>query len=94
MESREIDSGFWHEGRQSCDEIHRLECYLRGAIPVRRLQVIENLIGKLLPGYAADFILVRDDYFKVAEQDIWKNKVLATYVNGVQVYRGGFAYQD
>ena len=47
----------------------------------------ENLIGKLLPGYAADFILVRDDYFKVAEQDIWKNKVLATYVNGVQVYR-------
>ena len=46
----------------------------------------ENVIGKLLPGYAADFILVRDDYFKVPEQDIWKNKVLATYVNGVKVY--------
>ena len=44
------------------------------------------MIGKLLPGYAADFILVRDDYFKVPEQDIWKNKVLATYVNGVKVY--------
>ncbi len=46
----------------------------------------ENVIGRLLPGYAADFILVRDDYFTVAEQDIWKNKVLATYVAGRKVY--------
>jgi predicted amidohydrolase YtcJ len=44
----------------------------------------ENVIGKLLPGYAADFILVRDNYFTVAPQDIWKNKVIATYVNGVR----------
>ena len=47
----------------------------------------EKYIGRLLPGYYADFILVRDDYFKVAEEDIWKNKVLATFVAGEQVYR-------
>ncbi len=47
----------------------------------------EDVLGKLLPGYYADFILVRDDYFAVPEADIWKNKVLATYVAGKQVYQ-------
>lgn len=46
----------------------------------------EDVIGRLLPGYAADFILVRDDFFKVPEQDIWKNQVLGTWVAGRQVY--------
>ncbi len=46
----------------------------------------EEYIGRLLPGYYADFILVRDDYFKVAEEEIWKNKVLATFVAGDQVF--------
>jgi predicted amidohydrolase YtcJ len=47
----------------------------------------EEFLGRLMPGYYADFILVRDDYFDVAESNIWKNKVLATYVAGKQVYR-------
>ena len=34
----------------------------------------------------ADFILVRDDYFEVPAESIWQNKVLATYVAGVQVF--------
>ncbi|MFT5710400.1 MAG: putative amidohydrolase YtcJ [Halioglobus sp.] len=46
----------------------------------------ENVVGRLLPGYYADFILVEDDYFTVPEQQIWKNKVLATYVAGKQVF--------
>lgn len=49
----------------------------------------EKFLGRLMPGYYADFILVRDDYFEVPESDIWKNKVLATYVAGEQVYRSG-----
>jgi predicted amidohydrolase YtcJ len=49
----------------------------------------EAVLGKLMPGYYADFILVRDDYFQVPEQDIWKNKVLETYVAGRQVYKAG-----
>jgi predicted amidohydrolase YtcJ len=47
----------------------------------------ENLTGRLLPGYAADFIVVRDDYFTVPEQDIWRNQVLETWVGGERVYR-------
>ena len=47
----------------------------------------EDYIGRLLPGYYADFILVRDDYFTIPARDIWKNKVLATYVAGREVFR-------
>jgi predicted amidohydrolase YtcJ len=46
----------------------------------------ENVVGRLLPGYYADFILVEDDYFTVPEQEIWKNKVLATFVAGKRVF--------
>lgn len=47
----------------------------------------EEYLGRLLPGYYADFILVRDNYFTVPAEDIWKNKVIATYVAGKQVFR-------
>ncbi len=49
----------------------------------------EGYIGRLLPGYYADFILLRDNYFTVPEKDIWKNKVIATYVAGREVFRAG-----
>ena len=47
----------------------------------------EKYVGKLLPGYYADFILVRDNYFTIPAEDIWKNKILATYVAGREVFR-------
>ena len=46
----------------------------------------EGVTGRLLPGHAADFILVRDDYFEVDEAEIRNNEVLATYVAGKQVF--------
>ncbi len=46
----------------------------------------EHVIGKLTPGYAADFILVRDDYFETPAENIWKNKVLQTWVSGLRVF--------
>lgn len=46
----------------------------------------EDRVGRLLPGYAADFILVRDDYFQIPEADIWKNRVLSTWVAGEKIY--------
>jgi predicted amidohydrolase YtcJ len=49
----------------------------------------DERLGRLLPGYAADFILVRDDYFTVPEADIWKNRVLSTWVAGDRVYDAG-----
>ncbi|MEP0203963.1 MAG: amidohydrolase [Halioglobus sp.] len=46
----------------------------------------EKEIGRLLPGYYADFILVSDNYFDQPENAIWKNRVEATYVAGSRVY--------
>jgi predicted amidohydrolase YtcJ len=46
----------------------------------------EDDLGSLMPGYLADFILVREDYFTVAPEDIWKMQVLSTWVAGEQVH--------
>ena len=49
----------------------------------------EKEIGRLLPGYYADFILVSDNYFDQPENAIWKNRVQATYVAGRRVHSVG-----
>lgn len=46
----------------------------------------EKWLGTLEPGKKADFILVDRDFFEVPVDDIWQTVVLATWVNGVQVY--------
>lgn len=47
----------------------------------------ENIIGSLEAGKKADFILLQDDLFTIDESDIWKNKVISTWVNGKKVYQ-------
>ena len=46
----------------------------------------EDLIGRLAPGYAADFILVSEDFFSMPAGDIWKSTVQATVVGGELVF--------
>lgn len=46
----------------------------------------ETIIGSLEVGKKADFILIENDYFNMPEQDIWKMKVSATWVDGQQVF--------
>jgi predicted amidohydrolase YtcJ len=43
-------------------------------------------LGRLEPGYAADFVLLKEDYFTQPEGEIWANAVLATVVAGQVVY--------
>ena len=47
----------------------------------------EHIIGSLVPGKKADFILVNDDFFTSPETQLWQNTVIATWVNGQEVYR-------
>ena len=46
----------------------------------------EEVLGSIEPGKWADFILINEDYFEVNESEIWKIKVLETWVAGNQVY--------
>ena len=43
----------------------------------------EQTLGRLLPGYAADFVLLKEDYFQQPEDAIWSNRVLATVAGKV-----------
>ncbi|WP_368483160.1 amidohydrolase [Shewanella sp. UCD-KL21] len=42
----------------------------------------EQMIGQLAPKHKADFILIDKDIFAINPEDIWKTKVLETWVNG------------
>ena len=46
----------------------------------------EKLLGSLEPGKKADFIILKDDYFKTSETQLWQNQVIETWVNGKQVF--------
>ena len=39
LESREIDPGFWHEGCQSCNEIHQIEGHLGRSVSVEPMPI-------------------------------------------------------
>jgi predicted amidohydrolase YtcJ len=74
--------GGWMEG-QKLSRDASLSMFTEGAAFAAHQ---DAKLGRLLPGYYADFILLRDDYFTVPEQDIWKNEVIATYVAGRRVF--------
>ncbi|MFK8018567.1 MAG: amidohydrolase [Pseudomonadales bacterium] len=46
----------------------------------------EKSLGRLLPGYWADFILLGDDYFTVPTKSIWSIPILQTWVAGKPVF--------
>jgi predicted amidohydrolase YtcJ len=48
----------------------------------------EKRLGKLLPGFDADFILVDRDLYKIPPQEILRTNVLETYVSGQESYSG------
>jgi hypothetical protein len=46
----------------------------------------EKRLGKLIPGFDADFILVDRDLYKIPPQEILRTNVLQTYVGGKESY--------
>jgi predicted amidohydrolase YtcJ len=68
------------------ESMTRLEALTTFTIDAAYAAHQENILGSLEKGKKADFILLEDNYFTENQQDIWKNKVIATWVNGKKVY--------
>ena len=74
--------GGWRAA-EKLDRVTALSLFTEGAAWAMHA---EERLGRLLPGYAADFILVRDDPFAVPAEDLWRNTVLETWVDGRRVF--------
>jgi predicted amidohydrolase YtcJ len=74
--------GGWHR-EQAMTRVEALRAFTLDAAYAEHA---EKTLGTLEPGKWADFILVDRDYFKVPARDIWKTRVLETWVGGKRVY--------
>ncbi len=68
------------------EKMTRLEAFKSFTLNAAYAGHQEQLIGSLLPGKKADFILLFDNYFTTKPEDIWQNRVIATWVNGKKVF--------
>lgn len=75
------DGGWYPE-----EKMTRLEAFKSFTLDAAYAGHQETLIGSLAAGKKADFILLADDFFSSPATEIWKNRVIATWVNGKQVY--------
>ncbi len=73
-------------GWMSAEKMTRIEALRTFTADAAYASHQENIIGTLEPGKKADFIIIDRDYFTMPEQDIWKTKVLETWVNGKRIY--------
>ncbi|MFQ3193874.1 MAG: putative amidohydrolase YtcJ [Colwellia sp.] len=76
------ENGWYNE-----ESMTRLEAFRSFTIDAAYSAHQEKVIGSLATGKKADFILLENNYFTENQQNIWNNKVLATWVNGKQVYQ-------
>jgi len=83
QDKQDSPKGGWHP----VEKMTRLEALRSFTIDAAYAGHQEKLIGSLSPGMRADFILLADDYFTIAETQLWKNQVQQTWVNGRKVFQ-------
>ncbi|HEY6942367.1 amidohydrolase [Dokdonella sp.] len=88
-----------HEGRppggwRASQALTRTEALRAFTLDAAWAEHREGTLGTLEPGKWADFILVDRDYFTVPAREIWKTRVLETWVGGVRVYAADGARED
>jgi len=84
--TRQDLSGYPEGGWYPDEKMTRLQAFKAFTVNAAFAQHQEQMIGSLEPGKWADFILVDKDYFKIPENEIWKIKVLETWISGKRVF--------
>ncbi|WP_434939292.1 amidohydrolase [Shewanella sp. HL-SH8] len=75
------------DGWLSAEKLTRIEALDSFTLSAAYAGHQDTIIGSIEVGKKADFILVSDDYFEVEPEDIWRSKVISTWVNGRLVYQ-------
>ncbi|WDE06858.1 amidohydrolase [Thalassomonas viridans] len=83
QDQHNLPQGGWFAG----EKMSRLQAFKSFSLDAAYAGHQEQLLGSLAPGKKADFILTDQDIFTVKAQDIWKTRVLATWVDGKRVYQ-------
>ena len=78
-----LPAGGWYPGQAMTREEALYSFTLGAAYAAHQ----ETTLGSLEPGKWADFIVIDQDYFSMPASDIWKTKVLQTWVAGEKVYQ-------
>jgi predicted amidohydrolase YtcJ len=74
------------EGFQIENKLSRVEALKAMTIWAAYSNFEEKVKGSLEPGKYADFVILENDIMKINERDLYKVKVLQTYIDGILVY--------
>lgn len=84
--TRQDHEGNPPEGWYPEESLSRVEAFRAFTTDAAYAAHQEDILGSLEEGKWADFIVIDQDYFEVPASEIWKIKVLQTWVAGQRVY--------
>jgi len=82
QDHKSIPAGGWYGD----EKMSRTEALRSFTIDAAYAGHQDKLIGSLVPGKKADFILLADDIFSMQESQIWESQVSQTWVAGKKVF--------